>query len=86
MGLTEEEPVDILYTDFSNGFGIPVCGSLINNLEKHDLDETTVMQNCTNSIVIDCSPSKWEGGECIDWCPAGAGSSVVHYFKRYLSS
>lgn len=43
--------------DLSNGFDIPVCESLINILEKDNLDETTVMQNCTNRVVIDCLES-----------------------------
>lgn len=54
MGFTDEELVDVLYTDLSNGLDIPVCETLINNLEKDDLDETTVMQNCTNRVFIDC--------------------------------
>lgn len=53
MGFIDEEQVDVLYTDLSNGFDIPVCETLINNLEKDDLDETTVMQNCTNRVFID---------------------------------
>lgn len=43
--------------DLRNGFDIPVCESLINILEKDNLDETTVMQNCTNRVVIDCLES-----------------------------
>lgn len=75
----------LLCADF-NVFDTPVSEILINNLQKHGLDQTTVMQNCTNRVAIDCSLSKWESGKRIDWSSAGAGAGIVHYFKNHLSS
>lgn len=45
----------------SNGFDIPVCEIPINNLQKDALGETTVMQNCTNRVFIDCLDSVLTG-------------------------